>query len=110
MAKEVVCGDLYMYIGVADLIDIVNKYQDPEYVGKCQVTFVGHTRWVRNILQLADGRVLSCSDDKTMKIWTLDGKCQVTFTGHTGGVLNILQLADGRIVSCSSDYTLKIWI
>ena len=32
-------------------------------------TLIGHTDYVRCLLYLPDGRILSGSDDKTMRIW-----------------------------------------
>ena len=59
--------------------------------GVCESTLTGHTRAVTSLSWSRDGTVVSSSDDKTAKIWT------VTATGH--GKLNSTIRADGSI-SC----------
>ncbi len=70
----------------------------------------GHNGWIDCIEQLRDGRLASCSHDKTIKIWDLNmGRCVTTLDGHTGWIRDIKQLRDGHLVSCSDDKTIKIW-
>ena len=46
----------------------------------------GHSDWVRGLLLSEDKKILfSCSEDKTIKMWSLDhefGKCLKTFERH----------------------------
>jgi len=83
---------------------------------KCDLTISGHTSWVRHMAMLPDGRIVSASDDKTLKIWNIDThneklkSCDLTLTGHTYYIFGVVVLSDGRIVSCSHDHTIKIWI
>ncbi|WP_257263326.1 F-box/WD40 repeat-containing protein [Endozoicomonas sp. ONNA2] len=37
----------------------------------CVMTLNGHTDWVNSVTPLADGRLASGSDDKTVKVWDL---------------------------------------
>jgi WD40 repeat protein len=70
----------------------------------------GHTDWVAGVLVLADGRLLSWSGDKTLRIWdSASGACLVVLEGHTGWVKGAQVLADGRLLSWSSDKTLRFW-
>ncbi|MBS1988024.1 WD40 repeat domain-containing protein [Candidatus Dependentiae bacterium] len=70
----------------------------------------GHTNWVNCVKQLDDGRLVSCSKDKTIKIWDLDtNRCVAILEGHTSSVKCIKRLNDGRLVSCSNDNTIKVW-
>ena len=79
----------------------------------CTHTLTGHTDWVRCIRLLPDGRVLSGSDDMTIKVWDLekpDGEqCTHILTGHTSWVRCIGVLPDGRVLSGSDDGTIKVW-
>ncbi len=80
--------------------------------GTLMRTLTGHTRAVRTVTQLRDDdRLVSGSDDNTLRIWDLaTGTCVRTLTGHTGGVATVTQLRDDdRIVSGSWDKTLRIW-
>ena len=69
-----------------------------------------HTDWVYCVVQLADGRALSASDDKSLRVWDLTtGSCTQELTWHTKAVYYVVQLADGRIASCSDDNSLRVW-
>ena len=76
-------------------------------------TLEGHTGMVRTLQVLPDGRIVSGSKDKTIKIWEQgpDGKYadKETLKGHTDMVFTLQVLPDGRIVSGSDDKTIKIW-
>ena len=54
------------------------------------------------MVQLADGRIVSGSDDGTLRVWhSGSGACILQLTSHTDTVYSVVQLADGRIVSGS---------
>ena len=55
----------------------------------------------------ADGRIISASEDKTLKIWQR-GELISTLTGHTEGVRTVAITSDNKIVSGSRDRTIKI--
>ena len=47
-------------------------------------TLEGHTNTVNNIILYHHNKLISCSGDKTIKIWDLNtGKCLKTLKGHT---------------------------
>ena len=79
----------------------------------CTHTLTGHTKQVQCIGVLPDGRVVSGSDDKTIKVWDLTKpngeQCTHTLTGHTSWVQCIGVLPDGRVLSGSADGTIKVW-
>lgn len=54
------------------------------------MSFNGHTNWVRCAKFSPDGRLLvSCSDDKTIKVWDIiSGQCIKTFN-EIKGMLDI---------------------
>ena len=76
----------------------------------CLAVLEGHTGGIYGALELADGRLLSWSNDNTLRLW--DGKngvCQAVLGGHTNDVTGALELTDGRLLSWSGDKTLRLW-
>jgi len=72
------------------------------------MTSEGHTGVIR-CLQADSWRIVSSSDDKTLKVWELEsGQRLVTLRSHTDGV-TCLQFNDFYIVSGSYDKTVKLW-
>ena len=69
----------------------------------------GHTGEVNAVASLGDGRVVSGSEDKTVRIWGVNGECERILKGHTGNVYAVASLGDGRVVSGSFDMTVRIW-
>lgn len=69
----------------------------------------GHDDHVITCLQFYGDRIISGSDDSTLKVWSVSsGECLLTLTGHTGGVW-CSQLEDNIICSGSTDRTIKVW-
>ncbi|KAG5845184.1 hypothetical protein ANANG_G00136140 [Anguilla anguilla] len=69
----------------------------------------GHDDHVITCLQFCGNRIVSGSDDNTLKVWSaVTGKCLRTLVGHTGGVWSS-QMRDSIIISGSTDRTLKVW-
>ena len=71
-----------------------------------------HTADVNCLQALPDGRIVSGSDDNTLRIWTKSagGKWDSeVLSGHTDSVRCLQALPDGKIVSGSNDRTLRIW-
>lgn len=69
----------------------------------------GHDDHVITCLQFCGNRIVSGSDDNTLKVWSaVTGKCLRTLIGHTGGVWSS-QMAGNLIISGSTDRTLKVW-
>jgi WD40 repeat protein len=59
---------------------------------------------------LANGQVVSGSDDNTLKVWDVKtGECVKILKGHFGSVSCVAVLANGQMVSGSYDNTLKVW-
>jgi len=76
-------------------------------------TLRGHEREVLSVALSTDGRrIVSGSDDKTIKVWDTvkGGEPLLTLHGHEAGVWSVALSADGRrIVSGSWDRTIKVW-
>ncbi|ODN04155.1 F-box/WD repeat-containing protein 7, partial [Orchesella cincta] len=69
----------------------------------------GHDDHVITCLQFSGNRIVSGSDDNTLKVWSATtGKCLRTLLGHTGGVWSS-QMSGTTIVSGSTDRTLRVW-
>lgn len=69
----------------------------------------GHDDHVITCLQFCGNRIVSGSDDNTLKVWSaITGKCLRTLVGHTGGVWSS-QMSGNIIISGSTDRTLKVW-
>lgn len=70
-----------------------------------------HDSNVNSIQFLSDGRLASCSDDKTIKIFNIKNHyhCDITITGHTDWVRCFCQIENGNLISCSRDLMMKIW-
>ncbi|KAJ8915801.1 hypothetical protein NQ315_004613 [Exocentrus adspersus] len=69
----------------------------------------GHDDHVITCLQFCGNRIVSGSDDNTLKVWSATtGKCLRTLVGHTGGVWSS-QMSGNTIISGSTDRTLKVW-
>ncbi|XP_064481932.1 F-box/WD repeat-containing protein 7-like isoform X2 [Ornithodoros turicata] len=69
----------------------------------------GHDDHVITCLQFSGQRIVSGSDDNTLKVWSAStGRCLRTLVGHTGGVWSS-QMSGSLVVSGSTDRTLKVW-
>ncbi|XP_024880140.1 F-box/WD repeat-containing protein 7, partial [Temnothorax curvispinosus] len=69
----------------------------------------GHDDHVITCLQFSGNRIVSGSDDNTLKVWSaVTGKCLRTLVGHTGGVWSS-QMSGTIVISGSTDRTLKVW-
>ena len=74
---------LYSYIGIR-LQEVSSK------------TLTGHSSSIFQAIFLSDNRLVSCSDDETIKVWdTASGKEQFTLRAHTGIFYSIAILPNG---------------
>jgi len=74
--------------------------------GRLLYDLQGHRSEVCNVTFVGQGKVGSCSDDKTVKVWDLNRqsleKLEETFDEHDGYV-NDLAFSNGRLASASDD-------
>lgn len=79
--------------------------------GQCHVrTFEGHTGGI-SCVQFDEGRIVSGSHDKTIRVWNIKTNSPwsvMTLTGHSGEV-RCLHLEKNSLVSGSVDTTIKVW-
>ena len=65
--------------------------------------------YVCSLLLLSDGRLASCSNDRTIKIFNMNNyHCDITIKGHNNGVNYISELDNNKLISCSYK-EIKIW-
>jgi len=119
--------EIYDFIGKFQRLQIKNKDHKSEPVDetatkkkqrvrtgdfKETLTLNGHVHSVVTIAELRDGRLVSGSHDRTLRVWTLnsDGtySSQELF-GHLGSVHKVIELKNGKIASASRDHLLRIW-
>ena len=74
-----------------------------------QREFVGHDDIIRQIVEIPGLGFASCSNDQTVKVWTIEGDLVQELKGHTGFVFSIAVLENGEIVSASDDRTVRLW-
>jgi len=73
--------------------------------------FPGHKGPVTGLtFQSGTNQLFSCSDDRSIKIWSLDDRAYIeTLFGHTAQVTAVDCLRKERVVSVGSDRTCRIW-
>lgn len=79
--------------------------------GRQTAELIGHGANVRSVAFGPGGRLASCGDDYTVRIWNVaEGKCLWTCRGHRRWVQQVAYSRDGRMVaSVSSGSTVKLW-
>ena len=72
-------------------------------------TITNHKSWVYYLLKLKDGRLASCSADKTLNIYSKDKfEVQLSISHHSDYIHYITQLNNGNLLTCSRDNTMVI--
>lgn len=91
---------------------IFGREQDIEILnlatGKQEQTLKGHTEKITSLLLTKEGKLISSSLDKTIKIWNLkEGYCEQTVcTGRKAGSFAV---TEQKIIGGFDDGTIKIW-
>lgn len=99
-----------------DLATIVSEYVFFEGVLDCILE--DHNDWVLCLTALPEfvddaislaGRLVSGSDDMTIRIWDVTTRTSRVLKGHTRWVHSLAVLPDGCLVSGSDDRTIRMW-
>ena len=97
---------------IPEICGIIGGYCD-QLEGACVRALVGHTRRIRALISLPDGKLATCSDDKTIRICDPSTGALKVLT-HKDGVtaLAVRPGADetsAQLVSGSYDGTVRLW-
>ena len=76
--------------------------------GVCKAVLEGHTDKIWRAIELRSGAILSWSNDKTMRLWSLDGTCKAVFE-NMYCVEEAIELRSGNILSWDWKTALRIW-
>ncbi|KAJ1308758.1 hypothetical protein OPQ81_004449 [Rhizoctonia solani] len=75
--------------------------------------YTGHTDAVRGLTVLPEGIDIgfaSCSNDGTVRLWTLGGDVLHQFDGHTSFVYSLAAVTEtGSLISSGEDRTARVW-
>lgn len=98
----------------------IRKWSIPD--GQMQGVFEGHTECVRGLAVINGQQFLSCSNDTTIIMWSIDGEIIRKFEGHENFIYSICIIRQPlkpdqerplsrpyKIVSVSEDKKVKIW-
>ncbi|XP_004363948.1 phospholipase A2-activating protein [Capsaspora owczarzaki ATCC 30864] len=78
--------------------------------GSAVKTIRGHRDCVRGLALLTGGAgFVSCSNDSTVRIWTMSGEPLQELFGHTSFVYSVAALPNGAFVSSGEDRCVKLW-
>ena len=72
---------------------------------------MGHTNDIECVIRFGEDKLISCSRDETIRVWSLvnKGECLSTLRGHTNSVKCVKLLKNGHLASGSVDRLIKIW-
>ena len=78
-----------------------------------QLSITLHTGNILYIAQLNNGKIITCSEDKTMKVIKLidEDKYQIEqiLEGHSFWIFKVIEIKENELISISFDKTMKIW-
>ena len=72
-------------------------------------TSTQHQDEVSSVCVTKDGKIVSASYDKTVRVWDMLGKKLAVCRGHKDWVTSVCVTEDGKIVSGSYDKTVRVW-
>ncbi|CDW75382.1 transducin family protein wd-40 repeat family protein [Stylonychia lemnae] len=79
------------------------------FKGNMEKEIDAHSDVIRDFVEIPGLGFASCSNDETVKIWTLDGQNLAELKGHNGFIFSLCTLDSGELLSASDDKTVKIW-
>ncbi|XP_067931333.1 phospholipase A-2-activating protein-like [Watersipora subatra] len=95
----------YMITGSADKLIKIWR------AGKCEQTLKGHDDCVRGFAVVNPREFLSCSNDSTVRKWSLKGHILQVFYSHMNYVYSVAMMPGSMadFVSVGEDRSLKVW-
>jgi WD40 repeat protein len=89
----------------------IDRLRQAVYKARELNRFQGHSSWVYSISFSPNGQMLaSGSEDRTVKLWSLDGRELRTLFGHRDWVSSVSFSPNGQMLaSGSGDGTVKLW-
>jgi phospholipase A-2-activating protein len=72
-------------------------------------TIQAHSDAVRGLVAVPNVGFASCSNDGSLRVWTVKGDLVQEMFGHSSFVYSISILPDGRLLSSGEDRTARIW-
>ena len=108
--------NIYLCEGRKNVNDVIKYYKEYNIIKKKEVnikkvkTITEYGEMILSLLRLKDGRVASCSNNNTIRIYdpSNDYHCDQVIKRHSKFIPSICQLDDGTIVSCSFDSSIII--
>ncbi len=88
----------------------VNIYRRYSY--DIELSIKAHEVDINYFIVLKNGKILTCSDDKTMKLIKIEEKelkIEQTLLGHENIVESSIELKENLIISVAKDKSMKIW-
>lgn len=107
-----VCWDGEFVASAGDSLVILVHSVATESIGKVLGELRGHADVITGLAVTRDGRLVSCSNDETVRVWSssLSGAPEAILPSHEGYLLCVDVLPrDGSIVSGSSNGWLRVW-
>ena len=71
------------------------------YAGQELAVCGGHEESVMSVCVTKDGKIVSGSDDRTVRVWDMQGNELAVCRGHEDPVWSVCVTNDGKIVSSS---------
>ena len=95
---------------VTGSIDATMKFYDKNL--NCLVQVLAHKEGINDIIETENGTLISCSCDKTLKVWKYvlkEYRNTAVLNGHSNWVTSAASIDENTIASSSEDRTVKIW-